>query len=37
MKPQVWVCFDSGKNAYKVRVVGSDKVLWLIKDNVVAK
>ena len=29
--------FDSSKNAYKVRVVGSGKELWLIKENVVAK
>ena len=29
--------FDSSENAYKVRLVGSNKVLWLVKENVVAK
>jgi hypothetical protein len=29
--------FDSSKNAYKVRMFGSNKELWLIKENVVAK
>jgi hypothetical protein len=31
------LAFDSSKNAYKVRVAGSDKELWLIRENVVAK
>jgi hypothetical protein len=29
--------FDSGNNAYKVRVSGSAKEVWLIKENVFAK
>jgi hypothetical protein len=29
--------FDSGENAYKVRVFGSTREIWLIKENVFAK
>ena len=29
--------FNSGENAYKVRVFGSGKEIWLIKENVFAK
>jgi hypothetical protein len=29
--------FDSRGNAYKVRVFGSTKEIWLIKENVFAK